>query len=198
MRWIKCLWNKNIIFHLNLTNKTKVAFELTQKINKHLDILIRGKTAKIIKEILIFSQQCSFLPSTSLLQSQVNDRAIVHVVISQGVGIFDKNTLKKREKHRALDKCLTITLKVENSLRTSYCNFCFPAGIPVASWILTLMTDTYGEVGIAHLELSHQFYIKATSCVHDKIPGLWVGQWNSEFGRSASIQSCPACWGPEL
>lgn len=27
---------------------------------------------------------------------------------------------------------------------TSYCSFCFPAGIPVASWILTFITDTWG------------------------------------------------------
>lgn len=55
-------------------------------------------TAKIIKKkILIFSRRCSFLSSTSLLQCQVNDRTVVHVVISQGVGILDKNTLKKRK-----------------------------------------------------------------------------------------------------
>lgn len=34
------------------------------------------------------------------------------------------------------------------------------------------MTDTYGEVNIAHLELWHQFNERATSCVYDKIPGL--------------------------
>lgn len=33
---------------------------------------------------------------------------------------------------------------------TSYCSFCFPAGMPVASWILTLMTDTYGDIAFAH------------------------------------------------
>lgn len=28
---------------------------------------------------------------------------------------------------------------------TSYCSFCFPAGIPVASWIFTFITDTCEE-----------------------------------------------------
>lgn len=29
---------------------------------------------------------------------------------------------------------------------TSYCNFCFPAGMPVASCIFTLITETWGEI----------------------------------------------------
>lgn len=37
-----------------------------------------------------------------------------------------------------------------NGLFTSNCSFCFPAGMPVASWILTLMTETCGYVAAAH------------------------------------------------
>lgn len=36
-----------------------------------------------------------------------------------------------------------------NELLTSYCSFCFPAGMPVASWILTLITDTYEDISVA-------------------------------------------------
>ena len=41
----------------------------------------------------------SLLPASSLLQGQVNDRTIVHVVVSQGVWIFDENTLEMTEEH---------------------------------------------------------------------------------------------------
>lgn len=36
------------------------------------------------------------LPPSSLLKGQMDDGAIVHVVISQRVGIFDENTLENQ------------------------------------------------------------------------------------------------------
>lgn len=36
------------------------------------------------------------LPSSSLLEGQVNDGAIVHVIIGQRVGIFDENPLENQ------------------------------------------------------------------------------------------------------
>lgn len=41
----------------------------------------------------------SLLSSTSLLQCQVNHCAIAHVVISQGVGIFNEHALKNKQKN---------------------------------------------------------------------------------------------------
>lgn len=40
----------------------------------------------------------------------------------------------------------THTVIEMETMLTSYCSFCFPAGMPVASWILTLITDTWGEI----------------------------------------------------
>lgn len=45
-------------------------------------------------KIFVFLLRGSLLPSTSLLQCQVNDRTVAHVVISQGVGILNENALK--------------------------------------------------------------------------------------------------------
>lgn len=39
------------------------------------------------------------LPSSSFLESQVNDGAIVHVIIRQRVGIFDENSLENQTQH---------------------------------------------------------------------------------------------------
>lgn len=43
--------------------------------------------------VKLLSLQGSLLSSSSLLQCQVNDCTIVHVVISQRVGILDENAL---------------------------------------------------------------------------------------------------------
>lgn len=91
----------------------------------------------------------SFLSSSSLLQSQVDDCAIVHVVVSQRVGILDENALIKKEIFWS-GTLQGYKGKIQIQAFTSYCNFCFPAGMPVASWILTLMTDTCGYIGTAH------------------------------------------------
>lgn len=42
------------------------------------------------------------LPSSSLLKGQMDDGAIVHVVIGQRVGIFDENTLENQNTIRDL------------------------------------------------------------------------------------------------
>lgn len=39
------------------------------------------------------------LPSSSLLKGQMDDGAIVHVVIGQRVGIFDENTLENQTQY---------------------------------------------------------------------------------------------------
>ncbi len=40
------------------------------------------------------------LPSSSFLEGQVNDGAIVHVIIGQRVGIFDENPLENQTQHK--------------------------------------------------------------------------------------------------
>lgn len=45
-----------------------------------------------------FCKDGSLLSSTSLLQCQMNDRTVAHVVVSQRVGILDENTLKRNQK----------------------------------------------------------------------------------------------------
>lgn len=45
------------------------------------------------QKVVSFFLHGSLLSSTSLLQCQVNDGSVVHVVISQGIGILDKNAL---------------------------------------------------------------------------------------------------------
>lgn len=45
-----------------------------------------------------FCKDGSLLSSTSLLQCQMNDRTVAHVVVSQRVGILDENTLKRNKK----------------------------------------------------------------------------------------------------
>jgi len=42
------------------------------------------------------------LPSSSLLKGQMDDGAIVHVVICQRVGIFDENTLENQTQYEIL------------------------------------------------------------------------------------------------
>lgn len=72
------------------------------------------------EKILIFLQRGSFLPSTSLLQCQVNDRTIVHVVIGQGVGILDKNTLKKRSTEHYSIIQLTNKAQIKSSQKKNH------------------------------------------------------------------------------
>lgn len=44
------------------------------------------------------------LPSSSFLKGKMYDSSIVHVVVSQRVGIFDENTLKKSNNKKLVVK----------------------------------------------------------------------------------------------
>lgn len=53
-----------------------------------------------------FCKDGSLLSSTSLLQCQMNDRTVAHVVVSQRVGILDENTLKRNQKKQNNNKLI--------------------------------------------------------------------------------------------
>lgn len=128
----------------------------------------------------------SLLSSTSLLQCQVNDWTIAHVVIGQGVGILDKNALKGSEMHSITqsanwhsERNVKVKKKGLKLTLTSYCNFCFPAGMPVASWILTLMTDTCGDIAL-HIDKYDIHLLKQKW-------GDWVGGVKSQHVHTWSV-----------
>lgn len=78
---------------------------------------------------------------------------------------------------------------------TSNWSFCLPAGMPVASWIFTFITDTWERMKeVRYVEMNQN---KHNVCVNNGLPDLWVAAWNSALVHSASILICPAYWEPE-